>query len=107
MGKITLKPLQEFRDANKNIPAPSIVGLWIEVSDMSISETQVSGAKYLQSFLHGGKAGGCLRATFSWASQYDIYFECSILLSQWAVKVLTEIRTIWDANNITFSNHTF
>ena len=47
------------------------------------------------------------RATFSWASQYDIYFKCSILLSLWAIKVLIEIPTNWDANNVSFSNHTF
>lgn len=51
VGKITLKPLQKFRDANKNSQAPSIAGLCIKVSTMSVSETQVSGAKYLQVIL--------------------------------------------------------
>lgn len=41
-----------------------------------------------------------LRATFSWASQYEIYFKCCILLSLWAIKVLIKIPTTWDASNV-------
>lgn len=41
-----------------------------------------------------------LRATFSWASQYEIYFKCCNLLSLWAIKVLIKIPTTWDANNV-------
>lgn len=51
VGKITLKPLQEFRNANKSIQAPFVAGLWIEVSTMSTSETQGSGAKYSEVIL--------------------------------------------------------
>lgn len=47
------------------------------------------------------------RATFPWASQYDINFKCSILLSLWAIKALTETPTTWAANNITFNTHAF
>lgn len=46
VGKITLQPLQEFRDANENIQAPFVLALWIEMSIMSISETQINEAKY-------------------------------------------------------------
>lgn len=51
VGKITLKSLQEFRDANKNVQAPSVVRLWVEVSTVSIAETQASGVEYSEIIL--------------------------------------------------------
>lgn len=51
VGKITLKSLQEFRDANKNVQDPSGVRLWVEVSTMSIAETAASGAEYSEVIL--------------------------------------------------------
>lgn len=60
-GKITFKPLPEFRDANKTLELPLWLGLWIEVSTLSITEKLKSVKQsILKSFLEGCKAGGCL-----------------------------------------------
>lgn len=45
VGKITLSPLWEFRDANENIQAPFVLG-FLNRGITSISETQIIGAKY-------------------------------------------------------------
>lgn len=61
VGKITLKPLQEFRDANKTFKLPLWLGLCIEVSTLSISEKLKSVEQsILKPFLEGSEAGGCL-----------------------------------------------
>lgn len=108
VGEITLKPLQEFRDANKTFKLPLWLGLWIEVNTLSISEKLKSVEQsILKSFLEGGKAGGCLEGHLSLGISVWYQFRMLHPVSLWPIKILTDTPTTWGTNNITFNTHTF
>lgn len=105
-GKIKLKLLQEFRDANKNIQHP-FASKAVDTGGYHehFKKLRNKRANILKSFMQEGKQSGFLYGHLFLVVNMTSISNIPTLLSLWSIKELIKISAT-GSKHITFGNHT-